>query len=162
MTTETTATPTTRFVLNAPNIIDRIIAILIAASRHALHEQCESDQAFLTIMNELDEEKITTLNSLKRAKMCYFLIQLQCYGFMLDANRITQLSTFWPTSIWMSESDRILFNIWEYLCLRERGLPCQVPTQTPTQHVDQGEVDYLLSKLGKRPRPTTGDWALVP
>lgn len=137
----------TRFVLDAKDIVDRAIGILIALG---VGKHDEAEKAFKEMKKELTPQKIKKLSDDKKAMFKYFLRRLALYGFSVDGKIMDKLA--WKKEI--SET-----KVWSYLALREEGRASVTP---PAVTSGSEASEYISWKFGIGPKPVSGEWSLVP
>ena len=135
---------TERFTLDATDIVDRLIAILIAI---ASGNSVAAVGAFVKLDLTLDNVRL--LPETKRAMALYFVTRLPGTAFKVTTEVKRVLSMRPP-------SDEAL--AWYNLALNEMGLPAN--PITPLAEWDGS--DYLLWKIGKGSPPRKGTWRMVP
>lgn len=135
-----------RFTLDATDIVDRMIGILIALSKG---KRGEAEKAFTGVKNELTPKKIKRLDPARRAMACYFAARLAMYGLKLSYDVMAKL----PELKAMTDKARA----WLNLALKEGGRPYETVVPTGVE-----SSDYLAWKFGKSGRPQSGEWSLVP
>lgn len=137
-----------RFTLDAKDIVDRMIGILIALSKG---RRDEAEKAFAGVKRELTVKKVKQLNNYTVAMLYYFALRLRSYGFRLDENVMAKLSVKPRTS----DSDA---QTWYNLALKEEGRNYSV---VGTSILFEAK-EYVNWKFGKAERPESSEWSLVP
>lgn len=137
-----------KFTLDAKDIVDRMIGILIALSKG---KRDEAKKAFAGVKRELTKKKVKQLNNYTVAMLYYFALRLRSYGLRLDENIMAELSVKPKTS----DSDA---QTWYNLALKEEGRNYSV---VGTSILFEAK-EYVNWKFGKAERPKSGEWSLVP
>lgn len=141
--------PTNRFALDATDIVDRLIAVLIAIGT----DRAAAIKAFLAISMELTEEKASQLTEEKRAMAYYFSGRLRFYGLALPPST--------KAAIRKSTLTDEAATVWYELGRKEEGLSFSKDLFALISSPVDG-IDYLAWKYGRAEKPTTGNWSLVP
>ena len=139
--------PTGRFVLDASDLADRLVAILIAILGN---NRAGAEKAFKTVQAELTRKAADKLDPVKKAMAYYFALRLSKHGLRFDSSVMKALSAE------LKDKTHTAF-AWYNLALKEQGRPYAgiVP-------FDADIAAYISWKLGEGVKPATGDWAQVP
>jgi Ca-activated chloride channel family protein len=137
----------TRFTLDAKDLVDRTIAILVAV---AAGKRDEAEKAFKELKKELTPRAISMLSDEKKAMLKYFLYRIYMYGLNVDRSIISKLS-------WKKETSAV--KVWNYLALKEEGT---APVQKPSVPASYEASEYFAWKFGLRERLYSGEWSVVP
>ncbi|MCX6744753.1 MAG: VIT domain-containing protein [Candidatus Parcubacteria bacterium] len=143
---EASATVADRFTLDAADLVDRLIAILIEVAKgNRLVAEAYFPNLKLTV------KEIQSWSESKRAMALYFAIRLRAFNLKLDQKLVDALAIPPKSS---KEAD-----CWQYLTAKEIGLVAKGIPQIPT-NIDGSK--YLYWKTNPtNPRPTDS-WSLVP
>ena len=142
---EETEAASNRFELNAADLVDRIIAILIMAAEGRIEE---AEQAWQDL--KLTPAQIMALSVADRKKAAYFVHRLFQLGIKASQDIYQALNTGIPREP--------AAKTWYHLTSREMGI--SVPLEYPDE-ADDG-AKFILWKLGVAKRPTQGPWSMVP
>ncbi len=134
----------TRFTLEASDLVDRLVGILIALSQG---KREEAEQAFQNL--GLTALVVSSWDEEKRSKAYCFAVVLISYGFNFSQDILTALAR---------ELTNANALAWRNLARKENGLPFD--PALPASGLDGYE--YLVWKFGRGKKPVQGDWALVP
>lgn len=136
----------TRFTLDAKNVVDRTIGILIAIAEG---RKDEAEKAFKQLKKELTIQKVKKLSEYEKARLYYFATRLALYGLKFDDNIMTILQNK-PKS-----NDA---TPWYNLALKDLGE--RYNNKIAKSHKD---YDYLAWKFDiAYKQPTSSEWSLVP
>lgn len=139
--------PGGRFTLDASDLADRLVAILIAILGN---NRAGAEKAFKTVQAELTRKAADKLDPVKKAMAYYFALRLSKHGLRFDSSVMKALSAE------LKDKTHTAF-AWYNLALKEQGRPYVgiVP-------FDADVAAYISWKLGEGVKPATGDWAQVP
>lgn len=135
-----------RFTLEAQDPVDRLVAVLVNVGK----DREAAEKAFAELKQELTPEKVKQLPGEKRAMAYYFATRLGFYGLRLARYVMRELRT-------KPSSDLAL--AWYNLALREEGWSSRIVVP-----IGDEASEYIAWKwkVGRRKRPESGEWSLVP
>lgn len=143
-----------RFLLDAQNIDDRLIAILIHISGP---KSDKAREAFGEL--RLTPRDVKKMNEETRARACYFSVRLQGCGLHFDRKVMAELM--------MPPTKSDLAKAWFALAQKESGRAVNAKVIDALfvqllNKADAIEVNYIMWKNGKAARPAINGWDLVP
>lgn len=136
------------FSLDAADLGDRVIGILIAANDGHLEEAQKTLDALRLIQKDVQK-----WSEEKKARTKYFLIRLSMYGLQVKISLFHILDND-------AKEDGAISKGWYALIKKEIGSPFDAIT-LPFSSADDS-VKYINWKLGKEPRPVNAPWSMVP
>lgn len=134
-----------RFTLDAKDIIDRLVAILIEIGK----DRDAAEKVFAEMKKKLTAKKVAKLTEEKRAMAYYFACRLAQYGLKLNSDVMTELRT-------TPKAKKSLALAWYNLALKEEGCPFTFYKIIPSNN------QYIAWKFGEGEKPRSGEWSFVP
>jgi hypothetical protein len=132
-----------QFAVDASDLADRMIGILVAADKGNV---ASAEKAFKEL--KLTVRIVESWNDEQRARAYYFALKLMGYGLCLDPKIVSALS---------AQPKSELGKAWYNLAIKEEGYPYKPVCPS------QGDgAEYIAWKHGRAAKPTAEPWSLVP